>query len=168
MGRPREADPANNWGVVARTGFEPVISALRGRCPWPLDERATHKANFGGWGSRIRTSAYRSRVCRPTTRRIPTVIAVYQESASRIKAVRGGSTALYTRKPPFLRQAQDRLSLPSSDGGRGKSLDLRSRRGRQSRGPSAHSERHRRGGPSRCPRSRRPRVCSPARQAAAV
>ena len=27
--------------VVARTGFEPVISALRGRCPWPLDERAT-------------------------------------------------------------------------------------------------------------------------------
>ena len=28
--------------VVARTGFEPVISALRGRCPWPLDERAIH------------------------------------------------------------------------------------------------------------------------------
>ena len=27
--------------MVARTGFEPVISALRGRCPWPLDERAT-------------------------------------------------------------------------------------------------------------------------------
>ena len=26
---------------VARTGFEPVISALRGQCPWPLDERAT-------------------------------------------------------------------------------------------------------------------------------
>ena len=26
--------------LVARTGFEPVISALRGRCPWPLDERA--------------------------------------------------------------------------------------------------------------------------------
>ena len=26
--------------MVARTGFEPVISALRGRCPWPLDERA--------------------------------------------------------------------------------------------------------------------------------
>ena len=28
--------------VVARTGFEPVISALRGRCPWPLDERAMY------------------------------------------------------------------------------------------------------------------------------
>ena len=28
-------------GVVAHTGFEPVISALRGRCPWPLDECAT-------------------------------------------------------------------------------------------------------------------------------
>ena len=26
--------------MVARTGFEPVISALRGRCPGPLDERA--------------------------------------------------------------------------------------------------------------------------------
>ena len=28
-------------------------------------------AHTNGWGSRIRTSAYRSRVCRPTTRRIP-------------------------------------------------------------------------------------------------
>ena len=27
--------------LVARTGFEPVVSALRGRRPWPLDERAT-------------------------------------------------------------------------------------------------------------------------------
>ena len=72
-----------------------------GRCPGPLDERATHQANFGGWGSRIRTSAYRSRVCRPTTRRIPTVFAVYQESASRIKAVIGESTALQTREPPI-------------------------------------------------------------------
>jgi hypothetical protein len=26
--------------VVAHTGFEPVISALRGRCPRPLDECA--------------------------------------------------------------------------------------------------------------------------------
>lgn len=26
--------------IVARTGFEPVIPALRGRCPKPLDERA--------------------------------------------------------------------------------------------------------------------------------
>ena len=25
---------------VARTGFEPVVSALRGQCPRPLDERA--------------------------------------------------------------------------------------------------------------------------------
>ena len=29
--------------VVARTGFEPVISALRGRRPKPLDERANVK-----------------------------------------------------------------------------------------------------------------------------
>ena len=27
-------------GIVAHTGFEPVISALRGRCPKPLDECA--------------------------------------------------------------------------------------------------------------------------------
>ena len=33
-------------GVVARTGFEPVISALRGRCPRPLDERATGSAKW--------------------------------------------------------------------------------------------------------------------------
>ena len=57
-------------GLVAHTGFEPVISALRGRCPWPLDECAT-QGQYSGWGSRIRTSAYRSRVCRPTARRIP-------------------------------------------------------------------------------------------------
>lgn len=29
-----------NSSLVARTGFEPVISALRGRRPEPLDERA--------------------------------------------------------------------------------------------------------------------------------
>lgn len=27
--------------LVPRTGFEPVVSSLRGRCPGPLDERAT-------------------------------------------------------------------------------------------------------------------------------
>ena len=30
----------SNVFLVARTGFEPVIFALRGRCPKPLDERA--------------------------------------------------------------------------------------------------------------------------------
>ena len=29
--------------MVAHTGFEPVISALRGQCPRPLDECATHR-----------------------------------------------------------------------------------------------------------------------------
>jgi hypothetical protein len=29
--------------MVAHTGFEPVISALRGQCPRPLDECATKK-----------------------------------------------------------------------------------------------------------------------------
>ena len=32
-----------HWQVVAHTGFEPVIFALRGRCPWPLDECATRR-----------------------------------------------------------------------------------------------------------------------------
>ena len=34
--------------LVARTGFEPVISALRGRCPWPLDERAVKDRRWLG------------------------------------------------------------------------------------------------------------------------
>ena len=37
-----------------------------------LATRRMRHARPTGWGSRIRTSAYRSRVCRPTTRRIPT------------------------------------------------------------------------------------------------
>ena len=32
--------------MVARTGFEPVISALRGRRPKPLDERAYIKQMY--------------------------------------------------------------------------------------------------------------------------
>src|SRR3972149_6271736 len=31
---------SNSSPLVARTGFEPVVFALRGRCPRPLDERA--------------------------------------------------------------------------------------------------------------------------------
>jgi hypothetical protein len=31
------------YNMVAHTGFEPVISSLRGRCPKPLDECATPK-----------------------------------------------------------------------------------------------------------------------------
>ena len=37
-GEPSDGSP--NSDLVARTGFEPVISALRGRRPEPLDERA--------------------------------------------------------------------------------------------------------------------------------
>ena len=29
--------------LVAHTGFEPVVSTLRGWCPWPLDECATQQ-----------------------------------------------------------------------------------------------------------------------------
>ena len=57
--------------MVARTGFEPVISALRGRCPRPLDERATC---FFGWdrGSRTPTDGTRNRC--PTIRRYPNAL----------------------------------------------------------------------------------------------
>ena len=34
------AEAGAHISLVAPTGFEPVISALRGRCPWPLDEGA--------------------------------------------------------------------------------------------------------------------------------
>ena len=37
---------ANGRGLVPHTGFEPVISALRGRCPGPLDECGT---DVGRW-----------------------------------------------------------------------------------------------------------------------
>ena len=47
--------------MVARTGFEPVISALRGRCPSPLDERAIMAGVLGLeprlFGTRIRRVA---------------------------------------------------------------------------------------------------------------
>ena len=33
-------------GLVAHRGFEPLISALRGRCPGPLDECATPTAGY--------------------------------------------------------------------------------------------------------------------------
>ena len=44
---------AGPWGqilylLVARKGFEPLISALRGRCPGPLDERATQSRRMAG------------------------------------------------------------------------------------------------------------------------
>ena len=35
--------------MVARTRFELVISALRGRCPKPLDERAKLSMRFVKW-----------------------------------------------------------------------------------------------------------------------
>jgi hypothetical protein len=31
--------------MVLRTGFEPAIFAVRGRCPEPLDDRSTRVAN---------------------------------------------------------------------------------------------------------------------------
>ncbi len=34
--------PGSSTQIVPRTGVEPVISALKGRRPWPLDERGVH------------------------------------------------------------------------------------------------------------------------------
>ena len=60
--------------MVAPTGFEPVISTLRGWCPRPLDEGA-----ITGWRSRIRTWATRFRVWGPTARRIANATSLYFE-----------------------------------------------------------------------------------------
>ncbi len=60
---PELMDKLSSLGVV---NFEARFS-LRGRCPKPLDECAT----LSGWGRRIRTFAYGSRVRCPTTRRFP-------------------------------------------------------------------------------------------------
>ncbi len=40
--------------LVAHTGFEPVISSLRGRCPKPLDECATRIFWLGKKDSNLR------------------------------------------------------------------------------------------------------------------
>ena len=43
----RKRKRPHKWpeNLVPRTGFEPVISALRGRCPEPLDERGMYQTN---------------------------------------------------------------------------------------------------------------------------
>ena len=43
--------------MVGRRGFEPLISALRGRCPGPLDERPT-RARAGPWPMTARRHEY--------------------------------------------------------------------------------------------------------------
>lgn len=50
--------------LVPRTGFEPVISAVRGRRPKPLDQRGAH-----GCRGRSRTLTYGTRTRCPTIRR---------------------------------------------------------------------------------------------------
>ena len=58
--------------LVARAGFEPAISALRGRCPGPLDERAVLCAEADiGWDGESRTPVDGTRIRCPTTRRHP-------------------------------------------------------------------------------------------------
>ena len=58
------------FNVVASTGFEPAISALRGRRPKPLDDEAICK-RLNGWGGRSRTLTYGTRNRCPTIRRHP-------------------------------------------------------------------------------------------------
>ena len=61
--------------VVARTRFELVISALRGRRPKPLDERAIcSKCN--GWDGGSRTPIDGTRIRCPAIRRHPKVMCV--------------------------------------------------------------------------------------------
>ena len=58
--------------LVASTGFEPAISALRGRRPKPLDDEAIHI----GWGGRSRTLTYGTRNRCPTIRRHPNALTI--------------------------------------------------------------------------------------------
>jgi hypothetical protein len=48
--------------LVAHTGFEPVISSLRGRCPKPLDECAT-------WQSIIALTQAKKQPLKPLSRK---------------------------------------------------------------------------------------------------
>ena len=62
--------------LVARTGFEPVISALRGRRPEPLDERAKSETSAHGWDGGSRTPIDGTRIRCPAIRRHPKVMCV--------------------------------------------------------------------------------------------
>ena len=69
--------------LVARTRFELVISALRGRRPKPLDERAIQLSGTLGWDGENRTPTDGTRIRCPTVRRRPTrccLCAVARES----------------------------------------------------------------------------------------
>jgi hypothetical protein len=57
--------------VVPHTGFEPVISALRGRCPGPLDECGTAFERTGGMIPRRRTTFNRRYIGRFGARQPP-------------------------------------------------------------------------------------------------
>ena len=57
--------------MVARTRFELVISALRGRRPKPLDERAIYASGQIGWDGENRTPTEGTRNLCPTVRRRP-------------------------------------------------------------------------------------------------
>ena len=47
-------------GLVPHTGFEPVISALRGRCPGPLDECGTRRRTGREYSKRVRIGPARA------------------------------------------------------------------------------------------------------------
>ena len=60
--------PGLQHSMVAWRGFEPPISALRGRRPKPLDDQAKN-----GWGGRSRTLTYGTRNRCPAIRRHPNI-----------------------------------------------------------------------------------------------
>ena len=66
--QPKQArqSPDLQHSMVAWRGFEPPISALRGRRPKPLDDQAKN-----GWGGRSRTLTYGTRNRCPAIRRHP-------------------------------------------------------------------------------------------------
>ncbi len=63
-----------------------------------LPRRCSRNARLAGagWGSGIRTPAYRSRVCRPTARRIPNLDEHYSTAFRNVASWHGAKVQLFT------------------------------------------------------------------------
>ena len=92
--------------LVAPTGFEPAISALRGRRPKPLDDGTT----LFGWGGRSRTLTYGTRNRCPTIRRHPNGLTM-----TRLNILVILSSCVKHQFPPFLDLKQNTRSIQNFD-----------------------------------------------------
>ena len=98
--------------LVARTGFEPVISALRGRRPEPLDERAKKReaSSAYGWDGGSRTPIDGTRIRCPAIRRHPKVMRV---TPQREEILYGNVTHRASINFRKLRYCEDTKDIPA-------------------------------------------------------